>query len=192
MPRSWRREVEVEQLSRATHRESGDGTSVRIGIPTVLLLCAIPALGYAQEDGWSALGSALGGGNRAAAEEAYQQGREDRALAEARYWEQRRLDAEAKAQASDESIRAELARTWLKIGYSATESKAMANAYVWTDALPVMLARARREGAASTIPAIRSALDSYNYALANQLLLCFLRVSADEHAAAAAASSGRP
>jgi hypothetical protein len=79
-----------------------------------------------------------------------------------------------------EARRKWLAQTWVDLGCSPAD--AVDRAYAWSPSLSdqAVVRQLQREGSKSAIPAINDATMSFNYALADQLMLAFVLVHADE------------
>lgn len=83
-----------------------------------------------------------------------------------------------------EARRKWLAQTWVDMGCS--DEDAVARASAWSPSLSdeAVVRQLREEGSKSAIPAIKNATASFNYGLADQLMLAFVIVQAEEKRAA--------
>lgn len=85
-----------------------------------------------------------------------------------------------------------LSEAWMAMGCSQTDAVARASA--WSPSLSdeAVIQQVRMEGSKAAIPAIRSATASFNYQLADQLMLAFGLVHTEEQKAAASSAATSP
>lgn len=135
----------------------------------ILCACLIPIVSVAQSsDGWAALGEMLSGKTKRDAEESAKQSVMRETLMRAEI-EAAQIAAENRR--ADDNVRNKLRYWWTRAGFSDVEAIELASAYEYTSAQAAITAQVRRKSVDETIGNVRAALDSYNFLLANQLLV---------------------
>ena len=165
---------------------------VMMRVAAIVLLTA-PVCADAQDtSGWTKFGDALFGFDREGVEWQAQQQRAEADWARA---ETQRLYQEAQLRRSEEAakqqtvqIRIGLSVLWQKAGFSEADANAFAAAYEPSESDAAVISGVRSKGSKSAILATKGALDSFNYKLANQLLIAFFIVGNEEQSTVAPAS----
>jgi hypothetical protein len=122
-------------------------------------------------------------GNPAADQDAYMRGQVAGAQVQASLIAARAAGAEADRIEYENAIRSALAGVWVKSGLSQEEASAVASAYQYQPAERAIIERAKREGSKATVIAINSAYESYNYLLADQLMVAYFQAADAERKA---------
>lgn len=122
-------------------------------------------------------------GNHAADQDAYMRGQVAGAQVQANLIAARAAGAEADRLEYENTIRSALAVVWVKSGLSQEEASAVASAYQYQPAERAIIERAKREGSKATVIAINSAYESYNYLLADQLMVAYFQAADAERKA---------
>ena len=153
----------------------------------IFALCAaMPFAAPAQNTAGGRLGSQIGQmifGNPAADQDAYMRGQVAGAQVQANLIAARAAGAEADRLEYENTIRSALAVVWVKSGLSQEEASAVASAYQYQPAERAIIERAKREGSKATVIAINSAYESYNYLLADQLMVAYFQAADAERKA---------
>ncbi|MEX0976914.1 MAG: hypothetical protein WDZ50_07450 [Woeseia sp.] len=125
----------------------------------------------AQQSGWAQLGEMLGGGvdRESAYLEGFREGLEREEVLQ-----------ESQARRHIVWVRSKLAEMWQTAGFTRADATALATAYESTGSESAVISGIRRKGSNNAIADTGEALDSHNYLLANQLLLAYVIVAAEE------------
>lgn len=157
----------------------------------IAALCAVLSFGAsAQNTAAGRLGLQIGQaifGNPAADQDAYMRGQMVGAQVRANMEAALAASAEADRVEYENTIRSALTGVWAKSGLSQEEASSVASAYRYQQAERAIIERAKREGSKATIIAINSAYESYNYLLADQLMVAYFQAVDAERKAAGAA-----